>query len=209
MGSAPRVTIGWHASGFTLVELLTVVSIAAILTAAAVPSFNRFLMSARVSEAESALRGAIELARSEAVVRSTRVGVCRSATANAATPGCTEGAAGGFGANDWAVGWLVYAKAAANAADAFEANDVVIRRQSALSSQPAGPRVMIWAPAGNPVVFGWNGVRAAGPVGSFALDFGPASSSAPATLVSPLASCVGVNVVGRVDVAKPASGACP
>lgn len=209
MGRAPRASTGRQSRGFTLVELLTVVAIAAVLTAAAVPSFNRFLVSARVSEAESALRGAIELARSEAVVRSTRVGVCRSATANAAAPGCTAAAAGGYGGNDWAIGWLVYAKAPANAADAFEANDVVIRRQAALSDRPAGPRVMIWAPTGNPVVFGWNGVRAAGPVGSFALDFGPASSSAPATLVSGLASCVGVNVVGRVDVAKPAAGVCP
>jgi type IV fimbrial biogenesis protein FimT len=209
MGPAPRTRIGRHALGFTLVELLSVVAIAAILTAAAVPSFNRFMISARVSEAESALRGAIELARSEAVVRSTRVGVCRSASANAAAPACSAGAAGGFGGNDWAVGWLVYAKAAANAGDALEANDVVIRRQGALSDRPAGPRVMIWAPAGNPMVFGWNGVRAAGPVGSFAVDFGPATASAPATLVSGLASCLGVNVAGRVDAARPVSGACP
>jgi type IV fimbrial biogenesis protein FimT len=197
-----------RAGGFTLVELLAVIAVAAILAATAVPSFTRFLISARVSQAENSLRGAIELARSEAVVRSTRVGVCRSATSNEAVPSCTQAATGGYGATDWAVGWLVYAKAAANAADAFEANDVVIRRQSALSPQATGSRVMVWGPAAAPLVFGWNGVRAAGPVGSFGVDFGPALS-APGPLTSASASCVAVNVVGRIDVSRPTGGVCP
>lgn len=208
MGPASRVGQDIQEGGFTLVELLAVIAIAAILAAAAVPSFNRFLIAARVSQGESSLRGAIELARSEAVARSTRVGVCRSATGNDAVPACTQAATGGYGANDWAVGWVVYAKAAANAADAFEANDVVIRRQSALSPQAVGSRVMIWGPSAAPLVFGWNGVRTAGPMGTFGVDFGPAQS-APGPLASESASCVAVNVVGRIDVSRPAGGVCP
>lgn len=197
------------AAGFTLVELLTVVAIGAIIAAAAIPSFNRFVVASRITEADGALRSAIELARSEAVARSVRVGVCRSASANSASPGCTTGASGDYGANDWAVGWLVYAKTDPNVADGFEANDVIVRRQPALTGQSAGQRVMVWGPAATPLVFNWNGVRAAGPVGSFALDFGLATASRSNPLVSNQASCVGVNVVGRLDVSRPVAGACP
>lgn len=187
---------------------MIVVAIVAILAAIGSPSFEALITGARVSAAGSALRGALELARSEAVTRGTRAGVCRSADSNAAMPACSDDAALGFGANDWAAGWFIYAKAEGNAGDGFETGDVVVRRQPALA--PGGQaRAMLWAPAAGPIVYGWNGIRVAGPVGAFAIDHGNPVAARPATFYSNQARCMQLNVVGRIDEARAVAGACP
>jgi prepilin-type N-terminal cleavage/methylation domain-containing protein len=60
-------------AGFTIIELLTVVAIAAILIAVAAPSFLEFLDKRRVEGATSELATDIQFARSEAVSRNTEV----------------------------------------------------------------------------------------------------------------------------------------
>ena len=60
--------------GFTLVELLTVVSIVAVLAAVAAPSFGAMMASQRVHAATSALNESLWLARAEATKRNTDVG---------------------------------------------------------------------------------------------------------------------------------------
>lgn len=194
--------------GFTLVELLTVIAITAILAASALPGYTRLIAGGRIVEAGNSLRGTLELARSEATTRAVRVAVCRSANANAAAPTCSAGAEGAFGGADWAVGWILYAKADANAGDVFEAGDTLIRRQGPLSDGVGGVRIMVWSPGAGPVVFNWNGVRIAGPVGAFAIDYGAPLAAPAATLRSDQATCLGVNVAGRLTTAKPVAGAC-
>jgi type IV fimbrial biogenesis protein FimT len=194
--------------GFTLIELLTVIAITAILAATALPSFNRLIAGGRISEAANGLRASLELARSEATTRSVRVGICRSGNANSSAPTCSAGAEGPFGGADWAVGWIVYAKAEANPGDAFEGGDVLLRRQGTLTGALAGERIMVWAPGAGPIVFNWNGIRVAGPVGAFSIDHGPPLGALPSTLGSDQASCLGVNVAGRLQSAKPVAGAC-
>jgi prepilin-type N-terminal cleavage/methylation domain-containing protein len=197
------------AAGYTLIELLTVIAIVAILAGTAVPGLQRFSAGARLSEAGAALRGTLEIARSEAATRSVRVGVCRSANANELAPTCDAGMTAGFGGADWSAGWIMYAKTAPNVADQFEANDVLIRRQPALADGASGAnRVMIWAPAAAPIVFDWNGMRAAGPVGTFAIDYGPPVATQPGSLHMDIARCLGVNVVGRLEARKSVAGAC-
>jgi Tfp pilus assembly protein FimT len=187
---------------------MIVIAIVAILAAIGMPSLEPMMASARISSAGSALRGGLELARSEAMTRGGRAGVCRSADSNAAAPTCTDAAAGAFGANDWAAGWIVYAKAEVNTGDIFQAGDVLVRRQPPLAPSTEA-RAMVWAPAAGPFVYGWNGVRVAGPVGSFSIDHGAPVSARPSTLASHLAGCLQVNVVGRLESRRSASGACP
>jgi hypothetical protein len=67
---------------------------------------------------------------------------------------------------------------------------------------------MVWAPAAGPLVYGWNGVRAAGPVGSFSIDHGAPTASRASPLRSDQARCLQVNVVGRIDLQPSVSGAC-
>jgi type IV fimbrial biogenesis protein FimT len=60
--------------GFTLVELLTVVTMVAILTTIAAPSFGAMMAAQRVRAATSALTESLWLARAEATKRNADVG---------------------------------------------------------------------------------------------------------------------------------------
>jgi Tfp pilus assembly protein FimT len=189
--------------------MLTVVAIVAVLAASASGGFQPFIVAARVSEGASTFRSALEHARSEAALRGVRVGVCRSINANDNAASCSQAASGNVAGNDWSAGWIIYAKAPANASDTFEAGDIVIRRQASLSSAGLASRLMIWAPAAGAIVYNWNGMRVAGPAGTFVFDFGAAVDSLPTALSSKQAQCMAVNIAGRIDLRKPVSGSCP
>jgi type IV fimbrial biogenesis protein FimT len=66
-------------AGLTLVELLVAVSIAAILAAVALPSFASFIDEQRVRALTNELVADLNLARSEAIKRNSRVLVCPKA----------------------------------------------------------------------------------------------------------------------------------
>jgi type IV fimbrial biogenesis protein FimT len=62
------------AAGFTLIEMLTVLSIVAILATIAAPSFGQIVAAHRVRAATSALTESLWVARAEATKRNTDVG---------------------------------------------------------------------------------------------------------------------------------------
>lgn len=84
-------------SGFTLVELLVTLTIAALLLALAGPAFARFLAEQRLLGEARRLSEAIVLARSEAIKRNGVVVLCT------APPGAVCG-----DATHWHGGWIAF-----------------------------------------------------------------------------------------------------
>lgn len=78
-------------SGFTLIELMVVVALAAIMAALAAPSFKSFVSGQRVKTAASDVVMTAIFARSEAIKRNADV------TISSVT----------YGANGWKDGWIV------------------------------------------------------------------------------------------------------
>lgn len=71
---------GSRQRGFSAVELMITVAIAAVLLALAVPNFQDALMRSRVSGAATELQSALALARAEALKLKLPVTVCARAT---------------------------------------------------------------------------------------------------------------------------------
>ena len=82
--------------GFTLVELLITISIAAILLSAGLPAFNDFIRDNRLQKAAAGFVGDLAAARAEAARTFLTVRVCPS-TAGTSCDG-----------TDWATGRIVY-----------------------------------------------------------------------------------------------------
>lgn len=97
-----------HLLGITIVELVVSLAVVSILVTTGVPAFSNFIQSNRLSESTFDLFGTINLARSEAVKRRTRVVLCRTTNPAATSPSC------GGTANTWTKGWLVFAAGDAN-----------------------------------------------------------------------------------------------
>ncbi|WP_295580407.1 GspH/FimT family pseudopilin [uncultured Lamprocystis sp.] len=88
-----------RASGFTLVEIMVVLTIAVILLAVAVPSFQSLVRNGRRAALTNEFVLALTFAKSEAVKRGVPVTVCSRATNTTCTTG--DGAT-------WDNGWLIF-----------------------------------------------------------------------------------------------------
>jgi type IV fimbrial biogenesis protein FimT len=100
-------------SGFTMIELLTVVSIVAVLAAVGIPSLLDTVRSAQLRSASSQLYDALLLARSEAVKRNIEVDV--QPGTSCVTPASSNTAA-------WTTGWSVWTITLAGACDTVQQN---------------------------------------------------------------------------------------
>jgi type IV fimbrial biogenesis protein FimT len=86
-----------RAGGFNLVELLVVMTLAAIVMGIGIPSYRYVTNSNRVSTEVNALLGDMMLARSEAIKQAQPVSVCPSAHGTACD-----------GTTSWENGWIVF-----------------------------------------------------------------------------------------------------
>jgi len=91
-------------TGFTILELMIVVAIVGVLGSLALAGLKEWNRSARRTAAVSDFLSALHVARSEAVKRNVRVGVCPSEDSDQADATCLV-------TKDWAVGWIVFVDA--------------------------------------------------------------------------------------------------
>jgi type IV fimbrial biogenesis protein FimT len=104
--------------GFTLIELMAVLTIAAIVLTLGVPSFQEIVRNNRFATQANRLMGSINLARSEAVKRGVRVTLCKS------RDGVTCASSNGY-----EQGWIVFSDPDENAVfdNGDTSNEEIIR----------------------------------------------------------------------------------
>lgn len=93
----PHHIVNRRAHGFTLLELLVTIAVAAILLAIAVPSYLAMVQRNTIAANANDLVGDFNYARSEAVARGRPVYICQSADQLQ----CGDG--------DWKDGWIIFA----------------------------------------------------------------------------------------------------
>lgn len=174
--------------GFTLLELMVALTVAAILFGVGVPSFVDMVRNNRAAANVNELSAAFAIARSESARRGINVTVCRS----------TDGLACGA---DWAAGWIAFVDTAATDTAAPPVVGQVLRVWGAMSGNAA----VTTRAAGAAADVAWVRFRPRGGVFT--------GTAMPLTLVIALAGCSGdqqrtleLNTVGRTNVRRTVCG---
>ncbi|ALP53042.1 hypothetical protein Tel_07665 [Candidatus Tenderia electrophaga] len=109
-----------RARGFTLVELLVVLSVFAILLGLAAPSFMSIIANNRVASAANDIITVLNLGKSEAVRSGQTVVLCKRASDSA----CDTDAS-----TDWSNGWILFVDSVSN--NQIDDGERIVRLQPA------------------------------------------------------------------------------
>ena len=109
-----------RALGFTLIEMLMTIAVAAILMGIAIPSFRYITNANRIASELNGLLGDLQFARSEAIKEGRTVTVCQSADGLS----CNNSAS-------WQGGWIVFSDP--TNVGVVDAGETILRVQKAFS----------------------------------------------------------------------------
>lgn len=144
---APRI----GQAGVTLIELLIVVTLAAILMSIGVPSYRYVTTSNRMVTEVDSLLGDLQYARSESVREGQYVTVCVAQSTNPAGPSCAAS-----GTATWQNGWIIFSDVNHDATVDTVAS--VLRIHNAFSSSDT----FVASPAASAVTFNREGFASLG-----------------------------------------------
>jgi type IV fimbrial biogenesis protein FimT len=111
-------------TGFTLIELMVTLAVAAIALGIAIPSFNQTMRNNSSNALGNEFSTALNYARSEAIKRAKRVSICASSNGTSC-----------LAANNWKQGWLVFVDDAAADNTANPTVGTVLRYWSNINPQ--------------------------------------------------------------------------
>ena len=142
----------WSQFGFTLIELIVTVSVAAILVTVAAPSMVNMVKGNRMSTSINDFISDAMVARSAAVKRNLRVVICKSLDPFAANPICDL-----IATNLWTNGWIVFVDN--DNSGQRNGAEVVLRQHGragtdiTLTPSPALQTPLSYRPSGRPLGF--------------------------------------------------------
>lgn len=185
-------------NGFTLIELMVTMSVLAILLAIAVPGFQGSIASNQLTGRTNDMVSALNLARSEAIRRGTRVTLCKSSTGTS----CTA-------SGNWEQGWIAFVDTTRTGTStaSVDSGETVLLVQQALTGTTTIKgstnlaNYVSYAADGRPKTMGGSSV-------SGTLQ---ACNSSSALTNSNRARSVNLSTVGRLSTTTPSSVAstCP
>lgn len=88
------ITFMQRQSGFTLIELMTVLVLIGVIASIGIPAFQGTIQNGRITQATNGMLGFLQLARSEAVTRRAAITVCASSDQTTCTASTTWGQGG-------------------------------------------------------------------------------------------------------------------
>ena len=106
--------------GFTLIELIITIAIAAIVMAIGVPAFQDMIRNNRIISQTNDVMSALSFSRSEAIKRGRPVVICKS-----------SGGAGCATSGNWDQGWMIFVDTDNNAA--VNSGEEILRVHDALT----------------------------------------------------------------------------
>ena len=170
--------------GFSLLELMIALAVAAILVVVGVPSFRYVTNANRIAGEINGLLGDLQLTRSEAIEQGRPVTICRSVTGAA----CAA-------ANTWQSGWIVFMDANGN--QAVDAGESLLRVQRPF----AGTDTLVASNNVAAVTFNREGF-AFGLPGTVTMTLHDQTGNAT------WSRCLAISIVGQLQTQTVGTGAC-
>jgi type IV fimbrial biogenesis protein FimT len=195
MQHEPTMTHPTPQQGFTLLELMITVAIAAILLAVAIPSFQLTMARAQLTTKTNDFLAGLASARNEAIKNNTRAVMC--ASTNGTT--CTAG-------GSWTGGWLVFVDTNRNGV--LNAGETITNVRPAVNAIPAvhGLTIVGNATVNDTITFSSDGLLFGLPGTVQVCNLGNALPNLPPDLEK--ARDIVINRVGRTRI-EAAVGTCP